>query len=366
MKFVCDRAELNDALQMLVGVVDPRHIKELLRSIRVQARKDAVVLVATDLEVGMRYTLSGVEVEEPGEIILPADRLANIVRESRDEKLLFNVEDGSCLIEGKDSRFHVLGSRGEEFPDVPAFPENAGLDIEGAIVREMVRKTAFSTAPEKMRYALNGVLLAVKENSQQVDMVATDGRQLAWIKRKANKRSKQTAEVIVPTKGALQLEHMVAETEVVKVHLEERHIFAKTADAELVAQLVDGMFPNFREVIPKDLDKKVEIAADALTSGVRRASLLSSRDEDTRAINLALTPNKLILTSSAPDAGDAKVELDIEYSGEEVKVDLNPDYVMDGLKVLGNSMVTLELRDSTTPCVVKHGKDYLYLTMPIT
>ena len=366
MRFTCDRSELNVALQLIVGVVDPRHIKQLLQSVRVEVSKDVVVLCATDLEVGMRYTLSGVDIDEPGKVILPAMRVASIVRESRNDRLLLASEDVSCVIEGADSRYHVLAQQGEDFPDIPRFGDGDGLEIEGAILREMVRMTVFAAAPEKMRYALNGVFLAVKENSQQVHMVATDGRRLAWIQRKANKKSPVTAEVIIPTKGALQLERIVSETEVAKLRLDERHLFAKTGDVEMVAQLVDGMFPSYKEAMPKDLDRKIEIGADVLASGLRRAALLSNPDEETRAVALRLADNKILLASSAPNAGDAKVEIETDYDGEEVNVSVNPDYMIDGLKALGAAVVVLELKDGTRPCLIKHGKDYVYLTMPIT
>jgi len=366
MKFVCDRAEMNDALQMIVGVVDPRHVKELLQSVRLQACKDALIFCATDLEIGMRCTITDAEVKEPGEMILPADRLAGIVRESRDEKLSLDSENATCVINGTDSLYHVLGDLSEEYPDIPEFPADGAIEVEGAVLREMLQKTVFAAAAEKMRYALNGLLLVTKENSPRLEMVATDGRRLAWIQRKANKKCSQNAEVIIPTKGALQLQHMVGETEMVKLQLAERHLFAMTAQAELVAQLVDGKFPNYRDVIPKDMDKKFEIQASVFASAMRRAALLSDRDDDSRGVNMDLSPGKMILTSSAPDRGDAKVEVGIEYDDDPVAIALNPDFVLDGLKALGESVVRVEIRDGNTPCLIKQGNDYVYLTMPIT
>lgn len=366
MKFVCNRAEMNDALQMIVGVVDPRHVKELLHSIKVEVRKNEVIFCATDLELAMRYTMSDVEVEEPGEMVLPATRFADIVRESRDERLVLHSEDSTCVIQGVDSLYHILGDRSDEFPEVPTFPEENVIEIEGAIIREMIQKTAFAAASEKMRYALNGVFFVVKENSQRLEMVATDGRRLAWIQRKANKKSPASAEVIVPTKAATQLQHMVGETEILKLHLAERHLFARTAQAELVAQLVEGKFPNYKDVIPKDMDKKFEIQASVLASAVRRTALLSEREGESRGVNLNITSKQIVLTSSAPDRGDAKVEIEVEFTGEPMEIGLNPDFVVDGLKAIGDATVRVELRDRGTPCLLKDGTDYVYLTMPLT
>jgi len=367
MKFVCDRGRLNDGLQKVVGVVDPRHVKELLQSVKVEARKDSVILSGTDLEVGMRIALGGVAVEQPGQMVLPAVRLASIVRESNDEMMGFAAEEGVCVIEGKDSRYRVLGQVTDEFPDIPAFPEGDALEIEGAVIREMIHKTSFAAAPEKMRYALNGVFLVLKENSNKVEMVATDGRRLAWVQRKANKKSPLAGEAIIPTKGALQLERMVGDAEAVRIALTERNIFACTAEAELVAQLVDGKFPSFRDVIPKDMETKIDIASDVLLSAVRRAALLADRDDDqSRGVRLLLGEGAIRVTSQSARSGEAAVEVPVEYSGAALELSINPDYLIDGLKGLGGGVVRLELRDSVTPCIFRQGADYLYLAMPIT
>ena len=363
MKFICDRAPLNEGLQTIIGVVDPRHIKDVLHSIRVVAAGEEVTLSATDLELGMRYRVPGVEVEEPGDIVLPGAQIAGIARELTDEKLRFFTEGKNCVIHGATSRFRVRGDQSEEFPEIPEFPEGEAVEIEGAVLREMIHKTAFSAAPERMRYALNGVLLVLEEGSDKVEAVATDGRRLAWIRRKANGKSPVSSEVIVPTKGALQIERMVGQTETVRVCLQERHIFAQTAQAELVAQLVDGHFPEFRSVIPKSTETHVEIGGAELGAALRRVGLLTAGD---RTARIQLTDGRMVLTSSSPEGDDAEVSLEVGYKGPEIEVTVNPDFVLDGLKVLADSVVRLEIKDSVTACVIRHGADYVYLTMPIT
>jgi DNA polymerase-3 subunit beta len=206
----------------------------------------------------------------------------------------------------------------------------------------------------------------MKEKSNQVMLVATDGRRLAQIQRKASKKSGIAAEVIIPTKAALQMERMASDTGLMRLHVDDRHLYAKTAEAEMVAQLIDGVFPNFRDAIPKDVDKKVDIAADALASAVRRASLLRDPHGDTPSVTFRLHDNRLTLSSAAPNAGDAKIELEVAYGGPEVSIVLNPDYLTEGLKSLGANVITMEIADAATPCLMRYGKDYLYLTMPIT
>jgi len=365
MKFICDRAPLNEGLQMIVGVVDPRHIKPVLQAIKIVASKDEIELLATDLEIGMKYRLSGVEVEEPGEIILPAGRVASIVREIADEKVHFESDGPNCVIRTSSNRFRVLGDSSDEFPGIPSFPDGPSLEMEGVILKEMIRKSAFAAAPEKMRYALNGLLIVAEEGSPKVDVVATDGRRMVWIKRKANKNSPFRCEAIVPTKGALQIERMVKDIEVIQIRVHERNIFARTANAELVAQLVEGQFPNFRAVVPEGLERKVDLSAAGFASSVRRAALVSDNDE-AKSVKIALSPGQMVLASSSSRGGESRVEIAVEYSGPETHITLNPDFLEQALKTLGDVGVKLELRDSVTAAVVRDGSDYLYLTMPIT
>lgn len=363
MKLACDQAQLNAALQTIIGVVDPRHIKPILQQILIVATKDSLVLSATDLEVGMRYTIHGAEIGEPGEIVLPGARLASIVRELGHDKIRLEAEESRCMIHGDGSHFRVLGDRTEEYPIIPTFPEGEAVEIEGAVLREMIHKTVFAAAPEKMRYALNGVLLVTHEDNETVEMVGTDGRRMGWIKRKSEGKSPSSTEIIVPTKGAMQLERMLVDTEKVALHLEERHLFARTADAELVAQLVDGKFPNFRAAVPMDTDKVFNATASQLSGAIRKAALLCN--DRSRAVTFDLAPGKLVLSATTPETGESEVEMAVEYDGEPTAITLNPDYITDGLKVLGDSEVRFEIKDANTACIVR-SEEYVYLTMPIT
>jgi len=350
---------------MIIGVVDPRHIKPVLQAVKIVATKEEILLLATDLEIGMKYRLSGADVEEPGEIILPAARVASIVREMADDKVHFESDGPNCVIRSASNRFRVLGDSSDEFPSLPSYPDGASLEMEGVILKEMIRKSYFAAAPEKMRYALNGVLLVAKEGSSKVDMVATDGRRMVWIKRKANKDAPFTCEVIIPTKGALQIERMIKDIEVIQVRVQERNIFARTASAELVAQLVEGQFPNFRAVVPEDLDKKVDLSAANFAASVRRAALVSDNDE-AKAVKIELEPGRMVLTSASSRGGESRVEIAVEYAGDQAHITLNPDFLEQALKTLGDVGVKLELRDSVTAAIIRDGSDYLYLTMPIT
>ena len=364
MQLSCSRAALRDALRVVSGVVDPRNIKEILKDIRIRTVNNQVELSATDLEVGLKYFLTDVQIKKQGGIVVPTDPINGVVSESQDERLQLNTDENKLTVEGASSRFSINGVSEEEFPDIPDFPEEKALEVEGAVLREMIEKTIFAVAMEKQRYALNGVLLVTKEKSSKIEMVATDGRRLALIRRKANNNAPVTASAIIPVKALQQILKMIGDEEIVKISVQERQVLVKTESAVLVAQLVEGRFPPYKEVIPEDADKKAEIAADDLASAVRQAAVLSAKDS--RAIRLNAKKDGLIIESSSPDAGAARIQVAAKYTGDEIELRFNPDFLLDGLKVMGEEVVRIEMKDATRATIMKCSDDYLYLVMPIT
>ena len=364
MKLSCSRLELREALRLVAGVVDLRNLKPILQDVRVRTIDEQLEVSGTDLEVGIKYWVSDVEIDEEGGIVIPVDLISGIVGELTEERLTLQTENSSLIVEGKGSRFHVVGLAEDEFPDIPDFPDEHYLEVEGAILREMIQKTIFAVAVEKQRYALNGVMLTVSERSAHVEMVGSDGRRLAFIRRKANAPSPFSASAIIPVKALQQLQKMIHEEEIVKIRLDERQVLVKTQNAVVVAQLVEGRFPLYKEVIPDDLDKKLEVAAGEFLNAIRQAAVLASRES--RAVCLRVEGESMLVESSSPDAGDAHVELGVRYDGTPLEIRFNPDYLLDGIKAVEDENIRLDMKDSTRAAVMRSGVDYLYVIMPIT
>lgn len=364
MKVSCSRSGLQEALRIVGGVVDPRNIKPILQDIRIRTVGDDVEISATDLEVGLKYFIRDAEVSEQGEIVVPVDRMSGIATETLEERLSMWTEESKFMIEAGGSRFHINGLPGEEFPDIPDFPEGRCMEIEGVVLREMIEKTIFAVALEKQRYALNGVLILTKERSPRVQMIGTDGRRLAMVGRKANSPVPLTSSVIIPVKALHQLQKMVGEDEVVKLTVDERQVFARTENAVLAAQLVEGRFPPHDDVIPKDSNKCLELPAPRFMNLIRQAAVLA--DRDSRAICVKASKESLTVESSDPSAGDAHVETEAKYEGDPIEIRFNPDYLLDALKVIGDQMIRIEMATSTRAALVRAEPEYLYLIMPIT
>lgn len=365
MRVSFNRTALTDALSILTSVVPSRTPKPILRCVQIIADKKSVRISATDLEVGINYSVSEVQVEEAGEIVVPADRLTAIVRESTDEVLLLQAADGSCKIEGADSHFTIYGQEPGQFPAVPSFEAQADIEITLGSLQGGIRQCLFATAKESTRYALNGVLWEMK--GKKLSLVATDGRRLARCKANlASAPAEQItkAKVIVPAKTMSLLDKIGGnEKDIVTVKLADNQILFGCSNVVISSNLVEGNFPKYEDIIPEDYDKKLVLSTEAVLSAVRRSALLTSGES--RGIKLSVGKNKLVFSGRAPEAGDAQVDMPIDYKGEPIEIGFNPQFLIEALRVIKTTEFELELGQSDRPGVIKSGANFLYVLMPI-
>ncbi|MCX5636071.1 MAG: DNA polymerase III subunit beta [Planctomycetota bacterium] len=368
MKVSFNRAAFADALGLLTTVVPARTPKPILRCIKIAAQEQGVRFCATDLEVGINYLASEVQVEEPGEIVVPADRLAAIVRESADDVLLLEAAEGVCHIKGADSHFTVYGQEPGQYPEVPVFEGAADMEIALGNLKMGIEQCLFATARESSRYAINGVLWEIKD--KKLLLVATDGRRLARTKvgltqaPSAKGGLKAGANVIVPAKTMSLLEKVGdGEKETVAVKLNENQILFRCANVIISSSLVEGNFPKYEDIIPTDYDKKLTLSTEAALSAVRRAALLTS--EESKGIKLSIGKDKIVFSGKAPETGDAVVDMAVNYAGEPVEIGFNPQFLVDVLRVIKTPEFEFELGQSDRPGLIKSGANFLYVLMPI-
>ena len=361
MRFVCDRASLNEALSAAGGVTLTRTPKPILECVRLTADKDSLTVTAYDQEVGLRYRVREVEVTQPGETLVNCERLSGIVRESADETLTFECADDILHIRGEDSHFQVYGQDVREFPPVAELEEEPDFTIKLGALRGLIEQTLFSAARENTRYAINGVLW--QREGKRLQLVATDGRRLAISGASIEKGVGDGGEAIIPTKalGLFGRLHLDADEDV-DVKILANQIIMRCDRATISSVLVEGRFPNYRDVMPKELDKKIEPKTDAFLSAVKRAALLTN--EESKGIRVHLSGDGMVLSSRAPEQGEATVRLPVEYSGESMEIGFNPAYLLDALKVCGEK-ATLELQSSSKPGLLRSGADFMYVVMPV-
>jgi DNA polymerase-3 subunit beta len=365
MKLNFNRTALADALGILTSIVPSRTPKPILRCVQVAADNKGVRIFATDLEVGINYLISEVQVEDAGEVIVPADRLTAIVRESTDEILSLRAEDGTCKIEGADSHFTVYGQEPGQYPVAPNFEGQADMEIALSNLQGGIKQCLFATAKESTRYALNGVLWEIK--GKKLSFVATDGRRLARCKvGLASAPSEQVtkAKIIVPAKTMALLDKLGGnEKDVVMVKLVDNQIQFGCANVVISSNLVEGNFPKYEDIIPTDYDKKLVLSTEAVLSAVRRSAVLTSGES--RGIKLSVGKNRLVFSGRAPEAGDAQIEMPIDYKAEPIAIGFNPQFLIDALRVIKTAEFELELGQADRPGLIKSGTNFLYVLMPI-
>ena len=364
MKANFNRAALAEALGLLTSVAPSRTPKPILRCVQITAEDKEVRICATDLEVGINYSISEVQVEKAGEVIVPADRLAAVVRESVDEVLVLEASDGKCEIKGADSHFTIYGQEPGQYPVVPGFEGDAEIEIGLSNLQAGIEQCLFATAKESSRYAINGVLWEIK--GKKLIMVATDGRRLARCRVNLNSAPKGDVpeNLIVPGKAMSLLDKIGGnEKDVVAVKLLDNQILLSCANVVISSNLVEGNFPKYEDIIPTDYTKKLTLSTEAALSAARRASLLAN--EESKGIQLALETGKIVFSGRAPETGDAQVDMAVDYKGEPINIGFNPQFLIDALRVIKAADFELELGEPDRPGLLKSGKDFLYVLMPI-
>ncbi len=361
MKVTCDRAALSDALSACTSIIASRTPKPILQCIRVTAAKDELILTAYDQELGLRYRVSEVDTTRPGETLVSGDRFFSIVRESTDESLALEVDNGTLHIRGRDSHFQIFGQDVRQFPPVSDLEGEPDLCLRADALRACIERTTFAAARESTRYAINGVLW--EKRAKRLQLVATDGRRLARAGVSPEKSVGGDNDVIVPTKALTTLSRLHVEPDaVVDVQLQPNQIILRTPKATISSVLHDGHFPKYDDVIPKDCDKKLEIDAAEFLSAVKRAALLST--EETRGVRIAISSDGLIFSSRAPEQGEATIRQNARYSGPNVEIGFNPTFLVEALRVCSGN-VSFEVKDGSKPGILRCGPDFLYVVMPV-
>ena len=365
MKIKFNRAALQEALGLVTSVVPSRTPKPILECLRISCEKDAATICATDLEVGINCQVVQVEIESGGDIVLPADKLASIVRESVDEVVEIEAGENTITIKGSDSVFTIYGHDPSQYPAVPGFGGEADFEIGLDKLQEGIELSVFAVAKESTRYALNGMLWEVGKDG--LTLVATDGRRLARSVvnlEGAGKVELPEGKIIVPAKTMSLLDRVGGdENAKVAVRFVDNQIVLMCGQVVISSNLIEGNFPQYEDIIPSDNNIRLELSTEATLSAVRRAALLAT--EDSKGIKLTLKKKLLVFSGRAPETGDAEIDMAVDYSGDEMSIGFNPQFLIDVLRVLDSDSFVLELGDSDRPGVIRRGNDFLYIVMPV-
>ena len=367
MKATYHREGFLSAFQLASAAVASRDVKPILKNLKVITEADRCTLMATDLELGIRLEVRGVQVEEPGEAILPGARTLLILRESNDEELSLEADTDHCLVRGQFNEFEMPSEDPANFPDVPAFAEEKYHELPAGVLREMIKRTIFAAATENPRYAVTGILWELEEALAR--LVATDGRRLAVIDGPATSHGGHNTKgqtPVVPTKAMSLLERNLQDPEeVVRVSLRPNEVLFKTERAMIYSRLVEGRYPAYREVFPKKQTVKVPLTVAPFLAAVRQSAIMT--DEESKRVVFSFAKKKLTMQARGAESGRSKVELPLDYDGKALEINFDPRFLTEMLRVLeAEDALTLELVDSNTPALFRCGENYSYVVMPLS
>ena len=366
MNLTISKEQIINGLQSVQNVVSTRTTLPILSNVLLRAEGDRLEFTATDLDVTVACSVEAT-VKKPGASTVPVKKLFGIVRELTNMEIELEVDEkNTCSVRSGASFYKINGLSADEFPPMPQFKEDKKVVLPQATLKGMMKKTSFAISTDESRYVLNGIYLSLKDH--KMTMVATDGRRLALVDEDLDVAEKSQGEFIVPAKTVNELNRLLQDKGEVEIRYAENQASftlkdEKGASVLIVTKLIEGNYPNYRQVIPGETKERVALAREEFLHALRRAEIMTS--EKSNSVKLSFGKNKLEITANSPEVGEAKETLAINYKGAEMAIAFNPKYVIDPLNALTNDEVFLELIDELSPGVVKINGPFLYVVMPM-
>ncbi|MGB0223303.1 MULTISPECIES: DNA polymerase III subunit beta [unclassified Marinobacterium] len=365
MRFVITREALIKPLQLVAGVVERRQTLPVLSNILMVAEGDQLSLTGTDLEVELVGRVQLQEPAQPGSVTVPARKLMDICKSlSDDARIEMELSGQKMIIKSGRSKFSLTTLAASEFPNVEDSPQAFELSLPQSELRQLIEKTGFSMAQQDVRYYLNGMLLEVSEDSLR--SVATDGHRLATSASAADVPAGGAHQIIVPRKGILELARLLQGGDSpVTLVIGASHIRANVGDYTFTSKLVDGKFPDYQRVIPKNGDKVVLGDRQELRQVFQRIAILSN--EKYRGVRLTLSDGYLKVTANNPEQEEAEETVAVEYEGPSIDIGFNVNYLLDVLSILGSDVVRFTLADANSSALIQGFDDpnSTYVIMPM-
>ena len=370
MNFTVEKEVFLKGLSRVQGIVEKRNTIPILSNVLIEGNEGEIHITATDLEVGMKSSYPA-SIKTPGKITVSAKKIYEIIKELPEKEISFIAKD-NCWIEircGK-SLFNIVGLSAEEFPYFPKPEDENFININSSVLKGMIEKTFFSMSTDESKYNLNGIFFKTIEESEKklLRMVATDGHRLAMIQRevKVNNIEQLKRGVIFPRKGLFELKKITDEGDFdIHVGFMDNNAVIKKDKTTVVMRLVDGEFPDYNRVIPKNNELKATIAQNIFLHALRRMSILSS--EKSRGVKISLKKNVLEISSSNPELGDSREDMEIIYDGPEINIGFNARYLIDILQAQSSEKIILIIKDNISPGLIQSegDADFLAVVMPM-
>ena len=373
MKVRIAREDLLTALQRVQGVVEKRNTMPILANILLEAKSDGLDVIATDLEIGMRGLYKAV-VEDPGSVTFSARKLFEILKEVRDPEIEMTVSDTSWVtIRSGRSEFRVVGLPSQDYPTLPPIERDGLIPLPSSGLLELIRKTLFAVSEHDTRYVLNGLFIAVlPKNSSRatIRLVGTDGHRLALaedeISADKGKLPSEATQVIIPKKAGNEIRRLLEENDSEPlIGFTKNMVIFRKSGLVLTSRVMEGTYPDYQKVVPKDHSKKMMVAREDFEGALRRVSLLSK--DKSYAVKLTIERDRMYLFSSNPDMGEANEEIPVDFQGEGYSTGFNAKYLLEVLSVVGSDSLSLQMETPISPCLIQEqgNAKFKAVVMPV-
>jgi len=367
MRFTITRQNLHQTLTAVSASIPSRTTLPVLSNILFEATSEGVRMSGTDLDVGVRVQVPA-DVTEGGRLTAPGKKLQEIVRELPDEPVQVNTRGDQIELRCGRSHFKLNGLPADDFPSLPQIPFDRGWMANGSDLLSLIRHTSFAVSNEESRPVLNGVLWELRDGEMR--MVATNGHRLARMKIAAGPSLETTTHLIVPPAALQQVQRLFTTESEVRVGREGNHLGFQSGGTEVYTRLIEGTYPNYEQVIPKDNDKFAVVRRKDLESAIKRVAAVAS--DQTHRIRLEFEGDRMNLNVLTPDLGEAHDEVEVSFDGEPLSIGFNANYLLEVLRYVGTDEVRMGFkapeRAATVEPVVEGDEpplDYLCLVMPL-
>lgn len=373
MEFVCEKKELQSGVNSVERIVATRSTLPIIGNILFETVKNGIKISANNLEIGIELMIKAVVTKE-GALLLPAKTLSGIVSKLPDSEVSFKLGDnGTIRLSYEQSHFNLHSLPSDEFPALPKIKETRSFSVEAELFASMIRQTIFSVSNSEDKYVLTGVLLesgksGLTGDTTNLRLVATDGYRLAKRGAKIDVKVEGTTSVIVPAKALQELLKILESRsdKAVKIIISNDQISFRYADAYLVSRLIQGQFPDYKQVIPKRSSTKVTLKTKDFLRSAERAAVIASGSANVTLFEVK--SGKMHLSAHTPDVGSVDEVLAVEIKGgEKARASFNIRLMTDVLGVIDDEKTVVELGEGLSPGVVRpeNSEDYLYIVMPI-
>lgn len=355
--FEIEKKEFLKGLGLMQSIAGRKTTLPILSHIFMEWKGNSIFLTGTDLQTGIQEELKAT-VHREGKASISSKKLYEIVKELPEQTIHIQKKENNWIhLRCGKSVFNIAGLDPEEFPSLPSWQEKSFSTISTKLIREMIEKTFFAASNEESRYHLNGILFTQQKigGEEFLRMVATDGHRLSLVDREGKGIQGIEKGVIIPKKGVMEIRKIVGEredqSEEMGLYLDNNNAFFKIGISLMVIRLIEGDFPEYDQVIPKDNDRKLIINKEMMKGSLRRVSTMAS--ERAEGIKLAIKKNSMELSSYHQDYGDAKEEMDIQYEGPPIEIGFNARYLIEALQSFDTEEVLMALRDEGSPGILQ-------------